>query len=170
MKLDERGLYPIYDIWHVPFWQTKIFYIVIGITVAIFVGITAWRVIRRVRRKKLVPLSSWDRALRTFEQLQQRPCITREDGKEMYSILIRELKHYCADRYHYVCATKTDHEFLHAMHTQVSLEAIEALEDIVQGGILVKFANEQMIQDQLTKHIAYAIRVIHMTMPQQPTS
>jgi hypothetical protein len=169
MKVDERGLYSIYDIWHVPFWQTSAFYITLSAVLGILFGFLIWFLIKRLRNKKPA-ITSWEQALQRITALQQRSCQTRQEGKEIYSLLIAELKNYCTMRYQHLCHTKTDHEFLLSMHTQVSADIMSQLEDIIQGGILVKFANEHMIQDHVKKHIAQGIHIIQMTMPQQQKS
>lgn len=169
MELDERGLYGIYQAWHVPFWKTATFYwLMVGLIAAVF-GIALFFLVRWImwRRRKPV-LSPWDYALQKFTSLELYPCNTKAEGKQLYATLAYEMKQYVHKRYSYDVRWKTDEElvaFLEAHEYPESL--LGDLREIMMGSMVVKFANIEVIQEQAKRHIAMSKAFIQKTIPQQ---
>lgn len=169
MEMDERGLYGIYSTWHVPFWQTKAFYvtlIVLGSMLLTVMGFMLIRWILKYRQKR--PIAPWDQALQKLATLELHPCISKEDGKRLYSALSYEMKQYMHRRYSYDVRWKTDEELISFLEKHEFPESLLAdLNEIMMGSQLVKFANIDVIQEQTKRHLAISKAFIRKTIPQQ---
>lgn len=166
--MNEHGLYDIYEQWHVPFWQTTLFYVVCAIVCLIIVSIGIYYAVRHYRSKRVM-LSPWDQALRDLNQLKQDNIATAAQGKQFYSRLTAILKKYVHQRYGFDegdALAKTDQEFIEYLYqNKFGQELVEQLQAIFMGSMVVKFANVQAIQEQIEKDLALAISFIKRTQP-----
>lgn len=165
-ELNKQGLYDIYGGWHVPFWQTKNFYSAMVVLVVLLAGFGLWLLIRWYRlRKSIKPY--WQVALADLDQLKQKNIATVAHGKEFYGHLTVILKKYLYRRYGVDGSAKTDAEFLTTM-TQLNIvpDIMEELRSIAAGGTIIKFANEQAVQDQIEQDFRRAVSLIKRTIPQ----
>lgn len=167
-KINEQGLYDIYSLWYVPFWQRTEFYIAVGITIAIILGIAAYFFVRWYRKKNAVPKTAWENALEQLTQLQQKKYESKEDGKSCYFAMTTILKKYLATRYAYPIDGKTDEEMITylAKSTEQKLLADE-LKEIIDGCLYIKFANAQAMQESIEKHLEQSCAIIKRTIPAQ---
>ena len=169
MELDERGLYGIYQAWHVPFWKTNAFYwLMVGLIVAVALGslflLGRWV----LRRRRKVALTPWDYALQKVTSLELHPCNTKADGKQLYGTLAYEMKQYVHKRYSYDVRWKTDEELVSFLESHEYPEPLLAdLREIMMGSMVVKFANIEVIQEQAKRHLALSKAFIQKTIPQQ---
>ena len=165
---DEKGLYGIYDVWHVPFWQTPLFYTILAL-ISFFIVVTVLLLVvrwyyARAQQKKIDP---WDKALAVLDQLKEQEYATTERSKFAYFTITAVLKEYLNDRYRFDVQGKTDDElFTYLQKHNFKKELLVYLQDILDGGVMVKFANEQAIQDQVRRHITVACMFVTQTIDQ----
>lgn len=165
-KMNEQGLYDIYSIWSVPFWQTKEFYIAVGITIAIILGIAAWFFIRWYRKKNVVPKTAWQTALESLHSLQQKKYTSKEEGKLCYFAMTNVLKKYLAARYAYPLDGKTDEEMVSYLAKSAEQKVLaHELKEIIDGCLYIKFANEQAMQENISKHLEQSCAIVKKTIP-----
>jgi len=169
MEMDERGLYGIYETWHVPFWKTAAFYWTILSLVSLAVLIAAFFMIRWIiRRRRALPITPWDYALQRFASLELHPCTSKADGKQLYGSLSYEMKQYVHKRYSYDVRWKTDEELVSFLEKHEFPESLLAdIHEIMMGSMLVKFANIEVIQEQIKRHLALSKAFVQKTIPQQ---
>ncbi len=166
--LDERGLYDIYSVWHLPFWQTGWFFW--GIVSVIVVSLTGamYFLYRWYRNKNIKPITPWEKALQTIADLQKSSYETKEKGKQCYFILTGALKNYFESRYQFPISTKTDEEVSRYLEEQLIDNTMKKeLQSILQGCLLTKFANEQAMEEQIKKHLDQATSIVRSTIPQK---
>lgn len=167
MKLDERGLYTIYNVWHVPFWKTPWFYgICIGILV-ITIFLLLYAAVRLYTvyalKKRMTP---WNRALDKLTALYAVPATTVDYQKYVYTEIIGILKEYIWQRYKLPVLSKTDKEMLSLLNDHTAHCAAE-FSDIITMGSAVRFAGVQVAHQTCLNAINQAVIIIQKTIPQE---
>ena len=164
--MDQNGLYDIYPVWHVPFWQTGWFYwTVISLTV-LFCIVLGWGTYRWYRLRNEQPITPWEKALRIIAKLQNKTYAMRQEGKQCYFVLTTTLKQYLEERFAYAIAHKTDEEAARYLEQQrLDPNLTKNIQEILRGCLLIKFANEQALNEQIQAHLALAKETILSTIP-----
>lgn len=164
MKIDEQtGLYGNYGIWHKPFWQTATFYRVIGATIFVSIILLCYLLIKKYRaykKKKKVP--AWQRALQELALLQKDNKITPVHGKEFYRIVTAILKNYLQEQFNFPLCSKTDAEVIVYLEKRVDIdpELLQTICVIFKGSVVIKFANERAIQEQIEHDYNRSVTII----------
>jgi hypothetical protein len=165
LQLDEKNLYGIYNTWHIPFWQTTWFF-VLACSCAVVIALLAVVLIIRWWKRRLVKELPWQKALRLCKALHAQPCQTREDTKKIYCSLTDILKDYFAERYEYDTRGKTDTELLvYLKEKYFPQDVLEDVSAVVNGGFLIKFANQDALKEQSRAHITLCESIIQRTIP-----
>ena len=163
--MNQNELYDIYSLWHVPFWQTRLFFFLTLLFIGSVVVVGVWFFIARMRRNKNKK-NIWDQALHDLNQLNGSG--TQEHGKEFYVQLLVIIKKYLHARYGYDVASKTDQELLLYLASMRDFpnEVLEIVRSIIDGSVIIRFANEQAVYDQVQQDFASSILIIKKTIPQ----
>jgi hypothetical protein len=163
--LNDQGLYEIYSVWHVPFWQTRSFYLIIATLIVLSTVVAVVLLIRWYRKKQGAAQTSWQQALAQLATLQHRHYATKEEGKACYFAMTSILKEYLARRFDYPLPGKTDEEMVqylaHSAHPQLA----HAIKPIIEGCVHIKFANEQALEQTIKKHLEQCGHIITSTIP-----
>ncbi len=165
--MDTQQLYDIYGHWHVPFWQTRLFYgIMIAVIVVMLMVVLWWW---KTCRKKSA-LSPEQHAFAALKKLQAMPIITRDDAQQAYLMLTNTLKKYFEYYYSSPFTTYTDQEMVNAISAKNILATRPAgLLEIAQAGTQVKFAREDAVRQQLAQHIEASINLINFLVQARKT-
>jgi hypothetical protein len=170
MKLNEKtGLYENYGLWHVPFWQTQKFkvagQICLSLVVLCIVALLTKKYLAYRKRKKL-PL--WDQALLELTQLKKEHKVDVVHGKEFYATVSAVLKKYFHERFGDDIIGKTDDEVVIYLKNHHKNEImVEEMKAVLQGGIIIKFANAQAAQEQIEHDYLRAVAIIQRTIPEK---
>lgn len=167
MTLDRNGLYDIYDIWHVPFWQTTWFKIMCGSLLAVIVLgigiILGYYVYKWLTRKKY---TVWEIAQIKLEELKKSSFTNKEQAKNAYGVITTVLKEYLAERYSWPVKTTTDDELAAYVKTSVLNEELtQKIKEVLSGAVMIKFANQDTVESQVKGDIERALQIIHATIP-----
>jgi hypothetical protein len=169
-EINEKGLYDIYSIWHVPFWQTKAFYITISIIVSSLLLVIIWLFARWYFRKKTVIKQPWEVALEQLHLLQQNSYQSKEEGKQCYFAMTSIIKNYLVIRFAYPLEGKTDDEMICYLANIPNHNALaDELKEIIEGCIYIKFANQTAMQETIMKHLEQCTAIVKKTIPAQPS-
>lgn len=163
--MDGLELYDIYGLWHVPFWQTTTWFVLIGLAiisvVVFFIGMLANYLMQKKTRKEL-----WQQAIDELNQLEKEPCTTPQEAKKIYFSLTALLKKYMVHRYACARMSDTDQEFLEVLKTMpVSAEAQATLNTIFSASSTIKFASMPAMNEQVKRDLEHSIVLIYDTMP-----
>jgi len=174
MKINEQTeLYGNYGIWHRPFWQTTTFYMMIGaITFICFVLLCRLFIKKcRARRKKQV-LPTWQRALEGLKLLQKNNKITPIHGKEFYLTVTAILKNYLQERFNLNLRGKTDAEVIAYLEKRANIDQklLQIIHAVFNGSVMIKFANERAIQEQIELDFKRSVMIVKETMQQEKKS
>lgn len=165
LQLDERNLYGIYHTWHVPFWQTDWFFYTVCMCGAL-IGLLFFVLLVRWFKKRKHVETPWAKAVRLCEQLKAAPCNTQIDAKNIYCALTDILKEYSAARYAYDVRGKTDAQLVSFLkNNDFDALLVDHIQTIVDGALLVKFAKQDALQENIQKHIALCEIIIKQTIP-----
>lgn len=167
MQLDSNGLYDIYPLWHVPFWQTIWFYSAVIVIIALLFLVCMLFLYRKFLRRSVPLLPPWERALQALYKLQQQKYSSEEDGKLCYFKLTDIIKQYVQERFDIPMQGKSDQEALLFLENNNMPLVYEPFKEIVQGCLYIKFANQQAMQEQIQRHIALAITIVNQTKPEK---
>lgn len=170
VKLNEKtGLYENYGLWHIPFWQTEKFKMAMQVGLLVIVLLVVAVLIKKYlayRSRKKLPV--WDQALLALTHLKRDQKIDVAHGKEFYATVSALLKQYFFERFGYALIGKTDDEvvaYLKSNHKDdVLLEEVKA---VLQGGVVIKFANAQAAQEQMEHDYLRAVGIIQRTIPKE---
>ena len=170
MKLNEKtGLYENYGLWHVPFWQTSLFKMIVHISCAVVVlTIVLLLVIKYVRYRKRKKLPLWDQAVLELTQLKKEHKVNVVHGKEFYMTVARVLKNYFHHRFGYDVLGKTDAEVVQYLEEKHGDEYVVAeMKTMLYGSEVIKFANAQAAQEYIEHDYVRAIAIIQRTIPER---
>lgn len=170
MKLNEKtGLYENYGLWHVPIWQTdqcKLAMKISAIIILLMVVLFCVRKYVQYRKRKKLPL--WDQALADLNQLKQEHKVDVLYGKEFYVTVSALLKKYFYDRFGYDVIGKTDDEMIQYLQEHYpDVQSIEDIKALLQGSVIIKFANVQAAQEQIDHDYVRSIAIITRTIPEK---
>jgi len=168
MKIDEKtGLYENYGPWHVPFWQTDTFYLILKIVIIcllLFLVFFLYRMYMQKKRRK--KLSAWDEALQKLKHARELQISEQHSGKDFYVSLTSIMKKYLHDRFGYDVVGKTDDEVITYLQTQqCDASIIHELSHIMQGSVVIKFANQKAAIDQMHQDYDRCVKIIQQTIP-----
>ena len=170
MKLNEKtGLYENYGLWHVPIWQTEKFILIVKIVAVslLFLG-TAFVVTKYLQYRKRKKLLLWDQALADLNQLKQEHKVDVLYGKEFYVTVSALLKKYFHDRFGYDVVGKTDDEMIQYLQVHYpDAQSIDDIKALLQGSVIIKFANVQAAQEQIDHDYVRSIAIITRTIPEK---
>lgn len=162
--LDDLGLYDIYGAWHVPWWQTSLFYYSISV-MGVIILVSSIFIITRywLSRKAVVPF--WQQAINELEVLAKRPIVTPAQKKECYFIMTHVLKRYVGMRYQLEATHKTDSQFIEYLQkSSISIELVSNIENIFIDRLTIKFANDSVKYEEIQQDLTHAISFIKATM------
>ena len=164
-QFDEDGFYDIYGGWHIPFWQTKSFLLCVGVVTIIFIALIAWLIVKKIRSHTRVP--AWAIALEKLKVLGDQACSSKEEGKQAYFNLTDILKKYISARYSIPITSKTDEELILFLDKQeIPQKVKDIMQQIGEGCLLIKFADQQAMQEQIDKDVLGAIDLVVTTKNQ----
>lgn len=158
--MHEQELYDIYDLWHVPFWQTLWFKIIFfSVLFLALIVLIVWFVRRRRKHKK--ELSAGEQALHDLYALRERKLVCSEHAQEFYLQVTAILKTYLQHQYHLPVQAKTDQELLHFLYQEhFSPALLQELQEIFSGMELIKFARASAVSDQLERDLQRSISFV----------
>lgn len=169
--MDPRtGLYDIYGLWHVPFWQTTWFFwacICFFAVVMVVVGALIWW---RIRSKK-ISISYWDQALLEISQLLRTPVLDAEQSYYIYTQLIGILKHYLSTRYTCNAQAMTDDELLIFLSaSDCPVPVVQVIERLLKESLTIRFAGHRAHQHIVEEAVGSAVIVVKQTIPAEQKS
>lgn len=167
--MDHNGLYDIYSVWHVPFWQTGWFYWTIACLIAVICIASSLFIYRWYKKRNPSITTPWAIALESITSLQGKRYTTQQEGKQCYFELTRTLKTYLQNRFAYPIACATDEQAARYLE-RTTLDHIlrKNIQEILRGCLLIKFANQHAVDEQIQAHLALAKESVLKTIP-QPT-
>lgn len=160
----QEGLYDIYDVWHVPFWQTRTWYLFICFLV-IFLIFVCLVCLRWLIGKKRRTNDYWTDTLNALHELE----ITVNDGSDcalFYVDLTRIMKNYLWMRFQFNAFGKTEHE-IESLVQQLMLPGLLMHDFCVLLGrsTLAKFSQSQITVDQKKHDLNVCFELLTATRP-----
>lgn len=195
MKMNEYGLYDIYDMWHQPWWQRKEYLLVLVIAIASGIIALIIALVMRYRRQHKI-LTPWEQALHDIKKVKamvdaigvEAGKVDRAgvDGVAVYRLELEEngarasmlfyvemskiLKRYMYDRYAYAVKNSTDLETIVYLRTiNFNKDIVAMVTEILSGGQYVKFAGQTTVKKNIERHFDIGIEIIQKTIPSTST-
>ncbi len=165
--MNEFGLYEIYGLSYIPFWQRLWFFwvsICAGVILCILIIVVfgCWY----FRRKKNDVKSYWQDMLIKLNELKKNNVATVAQGSVFYARLTHVLKEYIQMRYQLEVRGRTDTEVLAILEAaQFDPQLLTIVRQILQGGEYIKFANVTAVQHQIEQDLQSSIDFIEATHP-----
>lgn len=168
MQLNDQGLYDIYGMYYVPFWQTSWFFWCIVVTLGCLLAIVCVTTVYFLLRKKQ-KVTPWSKALSQLDMIDtliMKNNLSSADIKDFYFKMTALLKCYIAERYERPLQHYTDGEFIgfieqsdcdHSMKKDIKI--------IYDHGTMVKFADEKTAVSNLKNDAARVRAIIQATIP-----
>ncbi len=164
-----QELYDIYDLWHVPFWQTLWFRIIFW-SILFFALIVLISMFVRRRRNRKKELSAGEQALHDLRVLRERKLVCSEHAQEFYLQVTTILKTYLQHLYRVPVQAKTDQELLHFLYQEhFSPAVLQELQEIFSGMELIKFARASAVAEQVERDLQRSMSFVERTISDKKT-
>lgn len=167
MLTKKYGLHEIHGLWHIPFWQTVFFKIIISIvsiTLVMSLILATFFLIKKFRKRKLA--LPWLRAL-NYLSITEQKITTQDKFSEMYIEIIVIIKQYLASFFSENLQAMTDTQLLIFLSQKSSDELKKNIEILYKPAYIVKYAHESVDRIQLYEFLQVARAIIYQTMPQK---
>ncbi len=165
-QMEQPQLYDIFPEWHIPFWQTNWFFWVITCSILLIAIGFFYLGYRWHTAKNKSETPYWQQTLSLIETLQQKEYTSTEHSKQCYFLLTAALKTYLNKRFAYPITSATDEQAAqHIDATDLDLKLKKNIQEIFRGCVLIKFANQQALDEQVQEHLTLAREVVQKTIP-----
>ncbi len=142
-------LYDIYGLWHVPFWQRTWFIICMVLLVGALLAGMCYLLVKQYKAKK-PPVPAWKQALQKLQELKRTGTLKREKSEHYYVQLTKLIKEYMSDQFGTDIRSLTDDEICAYIDERTLYDKQkEQLKQIFGAGQLIKFANQDAIEQQM---------------------
>ncbi len=149
-------LYPIYGLWHVPFWQRGWFIVAIVFGAVLLCTILLYLFFRSYRAKKVV-LPSWQIALNRLQEVKKNGLLSPNMSERYYVQLTSLLKEYMSDQFGVDVRSLTDEQMCSYIDQKIPYtDYKEGLKRIFTAGVFIKFANQSAIEKQMVEDWQHA--------------
>ena len=164
--MNTNDLYPMYGMWHQPFWQTTFFYVVVAGVLSLIFGAMAWFMIKRYRGSKQEKPLPWQTALAGLQELQRDLFQKSILGKTFYFRLTWVFKQYLHERYGFDVYGKTDQElFTYLEDAGLGTDLVHDLRVIFEGSLDIKFAHQEAVFDRMNRDLVMSLDFVKKTVP-----
>lgn len=161
-------IYPIYGLWHVPFWQRPLFLVVIVLLGSIVASFLMYRAFKKYKSKKS-QITPWEKALTQLQHMKQQHMLSKEHSERYYVALTFLIKEYITLRFHHDVLSFTDEQmYKHLEGQPLFREQKEQLKKIFGAGQLIKFANHHAIEQQMKDDWQHTYDFVMKTKSEQP--
>jgi hypothetical protein len=160
--MNDHEFYDIYPTWHIPWWQTRAWYITL--IIGLFLVLALLVVWYKKRFKKPILLSPAQKATQALEMLAHKYASQKIKLDQVYVMITTIIKIYLQELYSLSLLDKTDHELvLRLADSQFPTNLLPNLEQLMQGAVQIKFANQDALAHQIEQDIARAKLIIECT-------
>jgi len=158
----KETFYDIYEYIYVPFWKSVPFIISIICLAALVTGATTFLFVRarkkRMAKKELSPLET---TLLKLKKLSPENLKIKQEYKLFYFKLTEIFKQFLQKDRNWPTEEKTDDELIDYINEKgVDKNLIVKLKKILGGALLVKFANQEALQDQTKNDLWEMISIV----------
>jgi hypothetical protein len=161
MNTEPLEIKDIYDVWYHPVWQ-KTWFVMGGIIISLVLIIVFAYWLYQKHHEKLEP-EPWEVAL---EQLYKLGRSDFETPKFFYINLTGILKRYLQQRYGVSSIGTTDDELITTLRgsSVVPAQVTDTIKELLNGVVLIKFANQKAAQEQMQGAITQSIKLVESTV------
>lgn len=150
----------ITDLWYIPFWKTKFFYVTIITSLILLLILLVYLFYQNRKLKAQDPLVLLLASLNSYKQK-----IDQIDAQTFYFDLIFKFKQFIGYKYNLVITDKTDCELSQILHKNALDERlVEIFADVLKNSYVVRFAkgaiNKSKMESDLQKSIAIMQQII----------
>jgi uncharacterized membrane protein len=155
--MQELKLSDIYDLYYVPLWRAPWFIATTSVLLFCVIAVIVYLFLKR--KQKLVVLTSQQQALAQLYHLKKNEL---ESPKFFYIQLTSILKQFFGSRYNLPLVGTTDTEMLKVLKESSTVPefVIEAMEKLLHGVALIKFANQKVAADHIKQAAIMSIDIV----------
>lgn len=163
-KVNKIDFYDIYDYIYVPFYKTRFFIITVIILVFLTLAVLTYFFIKKRKQKTIKIPTPSEIALQALSKFSPQNYETKKEFKVFYFEITKIIKKYLQDRFKLDLIEKTDEELIaHLKAQSFEKSIIKKLEKVLQGSLLIKFANAQALREQAQTDLNTIVTVIKET-------
>jgi hypothetical protein len=156
--------YDIYGYVHTPFWKTKIFITSMLVISTILIALLSYVLYKQYKKRqaeKKPELQPWQKAIEMLKKLTPEKYETKEKFKKFYFQISHIFKSFLQEQFGWDVLEKTDDELINFLREKNFDEnLVKNLKSILEGSLLIKFANEQALKEQARKDLDLLISII----------
>lgn len=166
-ELNEQNLYALYGLIHVPWWQTKVFFVILalGACAALGLAIAAYRAYRKKKSRKQTP---WEIAILELKALSQTPAMTDAHKSNIfYGQLWWIIKKYLSSRYGLFLNGVTESEMIVLLSKQEDFPRRyqPLVKEVFDRAVLAKFSNDNQAHEMRAHDLDSVVRLVNDTVP-----
>ncbi len=159
----ELQLFDNYGLWHVPFWY-KPWFIIVMILAGCFLLALALMLFLKFKPRKQKVVSPWKQALLGLDKLKKSSLHSIEQSSAFYARLTTIVKQYMSALYAHDVCSFTDQQMVEYVQTLTLFDAQKnGLERIFSAGELIKFANQDALQQQMANDMQFSVDFVRAT-------
>lgn len=163
--LDSNSLHSIYGLWHKPFWQTTIFYVIVFFVFVLVMSIFIFILLKKYRGKK-TKMMPGQRALVDLDKLKVLMLEKKISNQGFYLSLTEIIKNYLFSRFGYDLFGCTDQEVVKFLvNKKFDLFLLENIKDMFKSMQLIKFAAESAAIELMENDLSRSVELINKTVP-----
>jgi hypothetical protein len=170
MQLNENGLYDIYSMYYVPFWQRAWFVYILALVVILFSLYTVYSIIHfwLTKRKKNTP---WQTALARLDAIRVNNAMPEKHAASIYAIMTDVLKEYIQGSYGLNVRHLTDYECIDYLRCSgLDRILVERLCTIFEDASAIKFAQHPAAAEVINGDLQHIRDFIHATRSARQSS
>lgn len=159
----ELQLFDNYGLWHVPFWHKPWFIIVVTLSALILISLLLFLLFKfkPIKKKRL---TRWQQTMHDLLHLQKGELHNIAQSSAFYASLTAIMKRYMSDLYAQDVKSYTDQQMLDYIASLDLFDAQKAsLGQIFSAGELIKFANQDALEQQMQDDITFSISFVRST-------
>ena len=116
---------------------------------------------KKRQAEKKPELQPWQKAIEKLKKLTPEKYETKEEFKKFYFRISHIFKVFLQKQFVWDVLEKTDDELIKFLRAKTfDIKLIENLKSILEGSLLIKFANEQALKEQARKDLDLLISII----------
>ena len=163
--LEKKELYPIYGLWHKPFWQTNIFYFIVGFVLLFILFLIIFFLIKKYIKRKYKK-TAWQDSLCELDNLKKLVLKDKIRPKNFYLSLTEIIKKYLFNRFAYDLFGFTDKEVINFLENKkFNKYLLETITTMFESMQVIKFAAKSAAKELMEKDLERSVDLVNKTIP-----
>ncbi len=162
-------LYDIYGVWHIPFWQTTIFYaILVGCTIVVCSVLFYY--FYRWYKKRVQKVPYWVISQEALDKLSTSSLNNVDCADLFYSHLLVILKQHLSTHFNCDFTSATDQECIKLLRCTSNDDMLcGTMEEMLERTVTIRFARDAALKESMQNDLQKMYAIVQSMKQQSPT-